>query len=84
MKYNKHYCDAYAKAFGYKQLEYQKNELVYIKKLKEGFIVFDVQKNDKYVNFSFNGAEKIFKVTDLGLALLENMPIAWEAENGNI
>ena len=55
-----------------------------MKKLEEGFIVFKIKKDNKYVNFFFNDKQKTFKVGDMLLSILEEKPLAWELENDNV
>ena len=82
---NNFYIKEYAKAFGYNHLKYQVGKTVYVKTLPKGFSIFSIEHGDKYVNFFFNEQEKIFKVGDLALALLENTPLtSWEQTNDNV
>ena len=81
---NSEYSDLYANAFGYKRKQYKKDETIYMKKLEEGFIVFKIKKDNKYVNFFFNDKQKTFKVGDMLLSILEEKPLAWELENDNV
>jgi len=74
---------AYAKKFRYKKLEYSDSfeKETYIKHVKEDFIVIELLRESKYVNFYFNDKVKTFKKTDLVLSVLENTPVGWEEEN---
>ena len=59
----------YTEFFNYKKLE--------------DFIVIEKLFESKYVNFYFNDANKIFKESDLLLAVMNNTPVAWSEENVN-
>ena len=68
----------YTEFFNYKKLEdFSNNKTVFLKHVDKGFIVIEKLFESKYVNFYFNDANKIFKESDLLLAVMNNTPVAW-------
>tara|TARA_A100001515_G_scaffold137302_1_gene129771 strand:+ start:211 stop:456 length:246 start_codon:yes stop_codon:yes gene_type:complete len=80
MKKSDFYLSEYARIFNYRQFINSENKKVFLKRTNEGFIVFEPDIEEKYVNFYFNEKTKKFKSGDLFLAVLEATPIAWELE----
>ena len=75
----------YSNFFGYEKFlaepsEHTKNHAIYLKRVDKGLIVIEKVSDNKYVNFYFNKDKKVFKESDLFLAVLENCPVAWEEE----
>ncbi len=76
----------YSKCFGYTEFkpansEHTNDKQLYLKKTKSGeILVIEKILNDKYVNFYYNENQKIFKESDLMLAVMNNCPVAWEDE----
>ena len=77
----------YSKCFGYTEFkpensEHTNDKQLYLKKTKSGeILVIEKILNDKYVNFYYNDNQKIFKESDLMLAVLNKCPVAWEVED---
>lgn len=73
----------YACRFDYKKLDNAEGDLIrFVKQTSEGFVFIEAPVQSKYVDFILNNKTKKFKKSDLSLALIEGMPVAWEVENG--
>ena len=76
------YLNKYAEAFNYEYLETEStNSLIYVKENDKGLFVIEKLKESKYVNFYHQKKIKTFKESDLILGVINQIPVAWEAEN---
>ena len=74
----------YTAYFNYKKLEdFSNKKTIFLKHVDKGFIVIEKFFESKYVNFYFNDSRKMFKESDLLLAVMNNTPVAWSEEYVN-
>ena len=78
MNSNNIYLKYYAKKFGY--VSDDSTGCSYTKNTREGSILMLSSNQSKYVEFFFNEKNKTFRKGDLFLAVLNETPVAWEAE----